>query len=296
MPDKKHVHFIINPLSGVKGTRKLNFEETVAVTLDLSKYTFSAEYTESGEHVIECSKQAASKGVDVIVAVGGDGTANRVITGMAGSNSIFALIPAGSGNGLARFLNIPLDVTKGIEMINAFNVRSIDTVDVNGHIFASIAGVGFDALVARKFAKAERRGFLTYFRIALQAYPGYRPRKYRMIIDGEEVYRKALFVSFANSNQFGYNTVIAPEARIDDGFVDVCIVKKAPVLETPFILSQVWRNKIESSGYLEIIKAKEIILKRNKNKSINLDGEPVKVGNDLLIKVHPASLKMITPL
>lgn len=295
MQEKKKVHFIINPLSGVKGTRKLNFDETVAVALDLDKFTFTAEYTDSGEHVIECSRRAVERGIDIIVAVGGDGTANRVITGMAGSNATFALIPAGSGNGLARFLNIPLDVSKCIEIINDFNVKCIDTVDVNGHVFASIAGVGFDALVARKFAKAERRGFLTYFRIALQAYPGYRPRKYRMIIDGREVYRKALFVSFANSNQFGYNTVIAPDALIDDGFVDVCIVKKAPVLETPFILSQVWRNKIESSGYLEIIKAKEIILKRNKNKSINLDGEPVKVGKDLTIRVNPLALKMIVP-
>jgi len=171
----------------------------------------------------------------------------------------------------------------------------IDTVSVNDELFASIAGVGFDALVAKKFAQAGRRGFFTYFHIALQAYPSYRPRKYKMIIDGKQVQTKALFVSFANSNQFGYNTIISPSASIDDGLMDVCIVQKAPVITTPYILGLLWRNKLEMSGYLEIIKAREVILTRNRNKKINLDGEPVKVGKDLTIRVNPLSLKVIVP-
>ncbi len=114
---------------------------------------------------------------------------------------------------------------------------------MNEELFVSIAGVGFDALVAKKFAKAEHRGFFSYFHIALQQYPGYRPRKYRMVIDGVPLKRKALFISFANSNQFGYNTIIAPDAVIDDGLVDVCIFKKAPVYTAPYVLGLLWKHR-----------------------------------------------------
>lgn len=292
---KKKVLFIINPVSGVKQVTKAGIESIIAEILDHEQFTYSVTYSQSPGHALVLSKEAVQSGIDIIASVGGDGTANQVINGIIGSNSVFALIPAGSGNGLARFMNIPLVLEKSIDLINRQSVKLIDTISINDNQFVSIAGVGFDALVARKFAKAERRGFFSYFHIALQSYPGYRPRKYRMVIDGVKVNRKALFVSFANSNQFGYNTIIAPDASIDDGLMDVCIVKKVPVITAPYILGLLWRNKLVNSGYLEVIKAKEVVLKRNRNKTINLDGEPVKLGKDLVIKVNHKSLKMIVP-
>jgi len=293
--NKKSVLFIVNPVSGVNPSRKTVIEEVIREGLDSNLFSWNIEYTNSAEHAYELSRNAALAGTDIVAAVGGDGTANRVIKGLFGSNSVFCVIPSGSGNGLARFLNIPLELKESIELINKGKTKLIDTVSVNDELFASIAGVGFDALVAKKFAQAGRRGFFTYFHIALQAYPSYRPRKYKMIIDGKQVQTKALFVSFANSNQFGYNTIISPSASIDDGLMDVCIVQKAPVITTPYILGLLWRNKLEMSGYLEIIKAREVILTRNRNKKINLDGEPVKVGKDLTIRVNPLSLKVIVP-
>jgi len=292
---KKKVLFIINPVSGVKQVSKSGIEQVIAETLDTKQYTYTCAYSQSADHAYGLSKEAAQSGVDIVASVGGDGTANLVINGIIGSDSVFALIPTGSGNGLARFMNIPLVMQKSIELINQHSIKLIDTISINESHFVSIAGVGFDALVAKRFAKAERRGFFSYFHIALQAYPGYRPRKYRMIIDGVTFKRRALFVSFANSNQFGYNTIIAPDAVIDDGLMDVCIVKKVPVISAPYIMGLLWRNKLVNSGYLEVIKAKEVTLTRNKNKSINLDGEPVKLGKDLVIRVNPKSLKMIIP-
>ena len=291
----KTVLFIINPVSGVGINKKAGIEKAIAELL--SSEAFSARYvfTESANHAYELSRQAVADGIDIIAAVGGDGTANRVIKGMAGSDSTFALVPVGSGNGLARYLDVPLDIHESVKLIALGHTKLIDTVRLNDEIFASIAGVGFDALVAKKFAKAGRRGFFSYLRIALQSYPGYRPRNYKMIIDGLPVTRKALFISFANSNQFGYNTVIAPDAEIDDGLVDVCVVKKAPIIEAPYLLGLLWRSKLTATSYLEVIKAKEVTIIRNKNKIINLDGEPVKVGKDLSIKVMPRSLKVIVP-
>lgn len=296
MPEeKKQVLFIINPVSGINQSQKTDFVSMARENIDSSRFEISFAYTESSEHTFELSKEAALKGVDIIVAVGGDGTANKVAKGLYGSNSVFGLIPVGSGNGLARYLNIPLDIPKSLAIINTLHIKPIDTVSINEEMFVSIAGVGFDALVAKRFAKSGRRGFFTYFHIALHAYPGYRPRKYRMVVDGKPIKRKALFISFANSNQFGYNTVIAPAATIDDGFMDISIVKKAPVIEAPYILGLLWRNKIESSGYIETLRAREVFMPRNKNRVVNVDGEPMKVGKDLNIKVNPLSLQMIVP-
>ncbi|HLN53222.1 MAG TPA: YegS/Rv2252/BmrU family lipid kinase [Lentimicrobium sp.] len=295
MPDitKKRIHFIINPASGNGFAGKEGFENLILNNLNKGLFEYIISYTTSAQHAYELSRKSAENNYDVIAAVGGDGTVNRVAKGLFGSKSVLALVPVGSGNGLARYLNMPLDPEKSIGLINSMAVKEIDTVTINEELFVSIAGVGFDALVAKKFAKAEYRGFFSYFHIALQSYPGYRPRKYKMVIDGKPLKRKALFISFANSNQFGYNTVISPEASINDGMVDVCIVQKVPMLSAPYVLGLLWRNKIDHSGYLEIIKAKEIQLSRNKNRCINLDGEPVKVGKDLSIKVNPCSLKII---
>ena len=292
---KNRVHFIINPISGVNQSHKSDFVSLAREYIDSTRFEISFSITESSEQAYQLSKEASQKGVEIIVAVGGDGTANRVVKGLFGSNSLFGLIPVGSGNGLARFLNIPLDIPKSLQIINGLNVRQIDTISINDEIFVSIAGVGFDALVAKRFAKSGRRGFFTYFHIALHAYPGYRPRKYRMVIDGNPFKRRALFISFANSNQFGYNTIIAPAATIDDGYMDISIVKKAPVIEAPYILGLLWRNKIENSAYIEMLRAKEVFIPRNKNKVVNVDGEPMKVGKDLNIKVNPLSLNIIVP-
>lgn len=295
MQPKLKVLFIINPVSGVNPAKKSVLEQIILETLDPARFEYSCAYTLSAAHALELSSAAVSDGADIIAAVGGDGTVNRVVKGLHGSNAVFAIIPSGSGNGLARHLGIPLDMHKSIALINQMHTRQIDTVSLNHELFVSIAGVGFDALVARKFARSGRRGFFTYFHIALNAYPNYRPRKFRMVIDGTPVKRKALFVSFANSNQFGYNAVIAPNASLEDGLMDVCIVQKAPMISAPYILGLLWRNKINNSGYMEVIKAREVQLTRSRDKVVNLDGEPVKVGKDISIKVNPLSLKIIVP-
>lgn len=292
---KKHILFIINPASGVKHARKATIEQVIDRTLDSGKYEWECVYSVSADHVFDLSSKAAQIGIDIVASVGGDGTANRVVKGLKDSQTALALIPAGSGNGLARYLGIPPDINKSIELLNHAHTRVIDTISLNNDLFASIAGVGFDAMIAESFAIAGQRGFTTYFKLALQAYPLYRPRTYHLVIDGQPITREALFISFANSNQFGYNTIIAPDACIDDGWMDVCIVKKAPFIEAPYILGMIWQNRLVESGYLEIIKAKHVTLSRETDRVVNLDGEPVQHDKDLVITVNPASLKVMVP-
>ncbi len=290
--EKLKIAFIVNPFSGMG--KHLGIEQAILKYLDRKKFDYRISFTERPHHAKELSEQAISDNCDVIVAVGGDGTVNEVAQPIVGTNRMLGIIPSGSGNGLARHLNIPIDSEKAIRLLNGLNSKSIDAVEVNNQFFVSIAGVGFDARVAKKYAGQKQRGFLKYFQIVFLEYFRYRPRKFTMTVNGKKITRKALFISFANSDQFGYNTTIAPGAKIDDGLIDICIMKKVPLWKIMLVVPLLFTKKINRSPYMEIIRA-NIVDIRQKKKTINLDGEPIKMSKHLHIEVKPQSLKVLVP-
>ena len=292
MPKKK-VLFIINPKSGI-GKHKL-LESYINKALDKNRFEYDISYTKFAGQGTVLSKEAVDKAYDIVVASGGDGSVNEVARGLIGSKTLLGIIPVGSGNGLAHHLQIPVNLIQAIELINKTKTINIDTACINDKLFVSIAGIGFDALVAKKFTKVKRRGFLSYFKIIAKEYPKYKPQKYEINIDGKQFTRTALFISFANSDQFGYNTLIAPKAKIDDGMIDVCIVKKAPVIELPFLAHLLYWKQIDKSKFIETIKGKEIKIKQENKLIVNIDGDPVKLEKDIEVKINPLSLKIIVP-
>jgi len=116
-----------------------------------------------------------------------------------------------------------------------------------------------------------------------------------MIIDGQKITRRALFVSFANSNQFGNNAVIDTNAKVDDGFIDVCIVRKIPFFKTIFLAPLLFMRRFDRTSYIEIIRAKEVDLVRKKGKSAHVDGDPMVAGKNVHLKIQPLSLRVIVP-
>lgn len=292
-PKKKKILFIINPISGVKHNTEI--EDLVEEYLDKEKFEFHFQYTKYKGHATEISLQAVKNGIDVIVAAGGDGSINEIARATKNSDTALGIIPKGSGNGLAHHLQIPFRISKAIEVINKCKIRKIDTLDINGEICVSIAGVGFDALVAKEFEKNKKRGFGAYFKIILKEYVSYKPRKYKINIDGKKFKEKALFVSFANSNQFGYNATISPNARADDGLIDVCIIRKIPLASVVFLANLMFLKQIDKTPYIQIIQGKNITVSRKKDTNVNVDGENVTTKKKLKITIHPLSLNVIVP-
>jgi diacylglycerol kinase (ATP) len=289
----KKILFIVNPISGSGKNNPL--EKYIEERFGTPDFSYTIAYTERAGHATELSKTAVAEGTDIIVAVGGDGTVNETARAIIGTECMLGIIPRGSGNGLARHLKLPFNVRKGLESIAAGKYISIDTATLDDKVFLSIAGMGYDAHVAKKFAQAGTRGFLTYFKIVSSDYKNYKPRKYKLIIDGKTIKRTAFMVSFANSNQFGNNTSIDPNAVIDDGYIDVCIVRKVPMLRLPFTLPLLFLGQFDKSLYIEIIRGKTITIKRKKGKAVHLDGDPYDSGKQIEIKIHPLSLKIIVP-
>lgn len=291
---KEKVLFIINPVSGI-GRQKI-VEPALEENLNKKKFDYSITYTEYAHHATDICRNAAQKGINTVVAIGGDGSINDCVRGLINTDTKLGIIPAGSGNGLARCLHIPLDIKKAIEVINNYNFLNIDTVNLNDMPYASVAGVGFDALIAKEFTGNKTRGFQTYLRLVLKDFLNYKQKKYHLIVDGKKMEKEALFISFMNSNQFGYNAVIAPKASLNDGLLDVVVVKKPPIILAPLVVQMMFFHQMDKSPYVETFRAKQVEIKDFTDGLLNLDGEGISYeGDSLKFSVNPSNLNVIVP-
>ena len=287
---KRTICFIVNPISGI-GRQKV-IEKLIDEKLDRSLFEYEIAYTKAAKHAIELSKEAASRNIDIVVAVGGDGSVNEVSKGLINTSSAMAIIPTGSGNGLARHLNIPLNLKKAMEVINTGKQTSMDTIQMNEETFANVAGVGFDAHIGWEFAKFGKRGFLSYIKVITRELSQYKAQDFELIIDGKNTIKNAYLISFANGSQWGNNAYIAPTADISDGLIDIAILKDFKFMNALSIGYRMFTKSLDKSSFLEIIKAKEVIVKQ-KGTIAHIDGEPIEIGNELRIKINPLSLKVI---
>lgn len=293
MSTKSRILFIVNPISGIGKQKKV--EKAIETFLDKDKFDYQISYTAYAHHATAISLAAVLNGYDTVVAVGGDGSINDCVKGLVSTGVNLAIIPAGSGNGLARCLNIPLSMEDAIKTINSLKTSQIDCIRLNETIYASIAGVGFDALIAKEFERTHTRGFQPYLKLVIQNYPQYKQRTYRLTIDGKRIETQALFVSFANSNQFGFNTEIAPKANLEDGLMDVIIVKKPPLPMLPLMAQQLLLHSFDRSMYVETYQARKITLHNDSAIGVNIDGEYKEYSSDLHFEIIPQSLNIIIP-
>jgi len=286
----KKILVIINPVSGV-GKQKY-VEKALNKFIDKERIQYTIEYTNAPGHATEISRKAVKK-FDAVIAVGGDGTINEVSQGLIESDTPLGIIPLGSGNGLARFLNIPLSIEKAIQVINGFRIKTIDTIRINDTKFVNVAGVGFDAIISHKFANSKKRGFISYLKLILNEISHYKGKKFKIWIDGVKIKKKAFLITFANSSQFGYNAHISPSSKIDDGIIEVCLLKSFPFFVAPSLTLRLFNRTLDKSVYSQIYKGKDIRVVHKKNIIAHIDGEPKEFGKELKIKMNPLSLKVI---
>jgi YegS/Rv2252/BmrU family lipid kinase len=252
---------------------------------------YGIHFTKKPAHATELARAAVQKGVDAVVAVGGDGSVNEVGKALIHSEVALGIIPAGSGNGFARHLNIPLRSSDAIQRINAFKLKTIDTASLNGEPFLATAGLGFDAQVGWKFASFGRRGFFSYLQVTTNEFFSFKPKTYHLEVDGESIETKALIINFANAGQYGNNAWIAPSASLSDGKLNVCILESFPPHFAPDIIFKLFSKQIERSRYYRLFQAEEI--KVLNPPQFHLDGEPRTLDQDMIIKVVPHSLKVL---
>ena len=219
----RKLSFIINPISGSgKGIRVKKALESSSL---FKSFDVSIQTTSYAGEATKMAQKAVTDSVEIIVAVGGDGTVNEIGSALIGSQTVMGIIPTGSGNGLARHLGISRKIEKAIQTLIRGEVKTIDTGFINNRTFLNVTGTGLDAKVSREFAESKNRGWFNYLKIMIMAGSNIIESDYNLKYNGIERTVKASMVSAANSTQFGNNARIAPLANIEDGKIDICISK-----------------------------------------------------------------------
>ncbi len=291
---KRKIRFIINPFAGVG--QKVSFAKSIAQLLDLQLFDYDVCYTEYPQHATQLAQQAVLDGYDIVAAVGGDGSINEVAKGLIGTDVVLAIIPAGSGNGLAMHLGIGRNAERAIQLLKECVVMKIDTGIVNGKPFINLAGTGFDAWIAYKTKLNKVRGLWAYVKHSMLETFSYQIQDYEITIDDRTINRACLVVEVANAPMFGYNFVVAPLAKLNDGLLEVILIKKAPKWRYLFSFWRFFNKSVHQSSLTERYTAKKVSIKKsNAALSLHLDGEGFLVSNNLEFSINELSLHILIP-
>jgi diacylglycerol kinase (ATP) len=297
LKNRKFIVFI-NPISGTK-----NKEQTIAIVeqkLIVSNYPYQILPTEkSADYSFLKTKIAAEKITDIIIC-GGDGTVNQVAAFLQNEEVNVGIIPMGSGNGLAFTAGIPKAPQKAMDVILNGTTSYIDSFWVNEQFACHNFGVGFDARIAHEFAEGTNRGPFNYLRLTAKNYFKAKPHSFTIKVDNTTLEVKAFFVAVLNSNQFGNSLTIAPKATLNDGLLDIVIVKKENKFSLFFkLINQLKRGKIASvtddKRTFHYFQTKKIIISNTEMELIHIDGEPVKPMQEITIKIIEKAFKLIQP-
>jgi len=290
---KPKIRFIINPNSGTSS--KEEYSSWIEDGIDKEKFEADIAITKGPKHATELAIEASRMNYHSVVAVGGDGSVNETAAGLVGTSTPLAIIPCGSGNGMARHLNIPLDFKEALQLVNSGKQDTIDTIRINDQFCIGTIGIGFDAHIAHLFAKSKKRGYSSYVKLVLSEFYKYKSPDFHIRIDGIQFHKKCFLLTFANSSQFGNNAVIAPFADVQDGIMDVSIVKKFPLWHAPALIYMLMKNSLHLSNHFEMLQGREIQVENSGTLQGHIDGEPVEFTSNLLIRIYPRSLNVLVP-
>ncbi len=293
MAGQRKILFIINPISGVG--KKNTIPPLIEKYLDKTKFQYDLAYTQHRGHGKEIATVEKAN-YDAIVAVGGDGSVNEIGSALVGSNCALAIIPCGSGNGLARHAKIPLKYKNAIDRINNFKATKIDVGSVNGKIFLGTCGFGFDALVAKKFDEYHKRGFASYVKLVLREFKTYQANQYSFEVNGKTVERTAFMCSVANSSQFGNGFTISPLSDLQDGKFELIFLEHVKLYRVPLLAGRFFNRTIHRSKHFEsfTFESKLTIRVSNSNNTyLHVDGEPAGAFDTFQIEIHPLALHLI---
>ena len=276
--------FIINPISGTDS------KSQIATHLEAAGY--KVVYTQYQGHAEEIARQASKR---TIIAVGGDGTVNEVARGIYGTDKILGIIPCGSGDGLALHLGISRKFEKALDTVLNGKVHSLDAGMINGRMFFSVCGVGFDAMVTERFARSEKRGLIGYVELGMEIWREFQPEKYSITIDDKTWENHAALITVANSSQWGNGAKIAPLADSSDGLLDVTVADMCSSIEIPALACLLMTGHLDISHRIHCYRGKNIRITRKSGGPAHADGDWFEAGTDIEIRVIPGALNVLVP-
>jgi len=280
--------FILNPKAGVPPVNYI-----IAKDLDRRKNDLTCLKTKCVSDSEILIKENYNN-FDVFIAAGGDGTVHTIATELVGSDKILGVFPIGSGNGFAKEFGFKMNIRSLLSNIERKESMDIDVFEINEKLCLNVAGIGLDSFVAHSFHQLKLRGFLPYVWLTFKTFWKLRPFHVTIKVKGEQIVSEKLFVlTIANTRQFGNYAFIAPEARPNDGIIDLVLIKPFPkILGTLFII-RLFTKRINKSKYVRHIKTDgEVVIETDENR-FHVDGEPFKISGKVVVRVKKEVLKVL---
>lgn len=293
------VFAIVNPISGARADPTVATRRVAALRAAAGRRGLDVEIllTERAGHARELAAASVAAGADLVIAWGGDGTINEVGAALIGTSTVLAVVPAGSGNGLAAALAVPRIPEFAIDAAFDGPARTIDAGMMAGRPFFNIGGVGFDARIAHLFNRQPvgRRGKWPYVRLAVAEGFRYSAAEYTLEIDGDVRTLRAFLVAFANGREFGMGARIAPQAALDDGMLDVTIVEHRPVLALFWHARHLATGRPDRAACVSIRQAKTAAISSDRPMEFHVDGETGVARGTIDVRVIPGALTVKVP-
>ncbi len=298
---ERKIIYLINPISGT--SKKERIRDLVERETAFQQIPFKVMQTNSAGDYETLKELIQEEQYTDVVMMGGDGTVNQVTDSLRSTGVRFGIIPVGSGNGLARAANIPTKLKAALALIFEGKASAVDAFTINGSYSCMLSGVGFDAQVAHDFAQKTIRGLLAYTQQSIIQFFKANPYQFEVILEQFSFFTDAFFISIANSNQFGNNATIAPQASLSDGMLDIVIVQKMNKAKLPFAILRQMRGNNKLQQLVEDMSNKNILyfqtpsltIKNPKLAPLHIDGEPKETTEELNINIIKDAFLLIRP-
>jgi len=288
----KQIRFIYNPHSGIIHPEQM-IRRIITEYFPCNLCDYDFHVTQGKHHAYNLAKEAVAEGYDIVVAIGGDGTVNETASALVNTRVQLGIMPNGSGNGLARGLGIPLSIRRSAKIITTGKMRCIDVGSVENHYFFVTAGFGFDAVIGKRFEDGRIRGPAKYYAIGVREFFRYNEVQYQIKFENHLINTIALVVAVANVREYGNNAIIAPNARPDDGLLDLAIIEHASLVSVLYHLPFLFTGKIDRTPFTKIYRATNFEIFREFPAPFTLDGEVHMGGTSLNVAMIPNALNVI---
>lgn len=290
----KKALLIVNPKAGVK-KHKAQIAESVRAALEGDGIELTIISSHVPGDIGGMISDYVSSGCGMVIVAGGDGTVNEAASALWNSGVALGIIPIGSGNGLARSLDIPQSPAEAIATIGAGRKVCIDRGVANGKPFYCTLGMGLDALVSQRFSQEKRRGRTTYIKDTLLEYLTFIPEKYELLFGGKRVVSEATVLAVCNSPQYGNNAYIAPRADMTDGLLDVTIVRPGNIFTDTLAGIELFTRRLDNNILVESFRVGELTIKRTAPEVAQIDGEVVTLPAEIEVRCEKGGLEVFVP-
>jgi diacylglycerol kinase (ATP) len=290
---KKRIRFIINPIAGTKF--KILRPEAIHKCIDARRFEVEIVYTQRAGHATELAAQAALDNIDIVAIAGGDGSVNEAARALKDSTTALAIIPIGSGNGVARKLGVPMKIKKALELINHGTIKTIDGGEVNGEFFLMSPGIGFDAAMLKNFDTFKKRGVWGYVKSIFQTSKKFQPFEVTINLDGKEIKETVYSILLSNIGQLGYGITFDKTAAVEDGVLELVTLKVFPKWKVLWYVIVAFFLDPSRANVIKVYKFKQLKASISASQSLQVDGDYKKEVESVEAHVVEKVLRVLMP-